>query len=78
MSTTNDAGDGDGLAEMALMVRSFQLSKMLQVAAALELADRVADGPRSVSALARECDADPDNVASPVPGAGRVRRVLRR
>ena len=60
MSTTDDAGDPDGLSEMALMVRSFQLSKMLQVAAALQLADRIEDGPRSVVALARECGARPD------------------
>ena len=40
------------------MVRSFQLSKMLQVAAALQLADRVAEGPCPVTRLASECDAD--------------------
>jgi len=38
--------------ESALMVRSFQLSKMLQVAAAFQLADRVAEGPCSVTRLA--------------------------
>src|SRR5918994_2273380 len=47
----------DGFADMALLVRGFQLAKMAQVAAKLELADRVADGPRSVTALASECDA---------------------
>ena len=41
------------------MVRSFQLSKMLQVAAVLGLADRVTDGPRSVKELASESDSDP-------------------
>ena len=55
MSTT--AVDG-GFAEMALLVRSFQLARMAQVAASLGLADRVVDGPRSVTALASECDAD--------------------
>ncbi len=58
MSTSGD-GDRDGFAEMALMVRSFQLSKMLQVAAALQLADRVDGAPRPVASLASECDADP-------------------
>ncbi len=43
---------------MALLVRSFQLARMAQVAASLGLADRVVDGPRSVTALASECDAD--------------------
>ena len=57
MSTTDD-GDRDGFAEMALMVRSFQLSKMLQVAAALQLADRVDGEPCSVTTLASDCDAD--------------------
>ena len=51
--------DDDGFGAMALMVRSFQLSRMLQVAAALELADRVADGPRSAGTLATESGADP-------------------
>jgi len=50
--------DRDGFGEMALMARSYQLSKMLQVAAALELADRVVDGPRSVKELASESGAD--------------------
>ena len=50
--------DREGYGEMALMVRSFQLSKMLQVAAALQLADRVAEGPRPVTGLASECEAD--------------------
>ncbi len=56
MSISDD--DRDGFGEMALMVRSFQLSKMLQVAAALQLADRVAEGPCPVTRLASECDAD--------------------
>jgi hypothetical protein len=57
MSISDDGRDGFG--EMALMVRSFQLSKMLQVAAALQLADRVAEGACPVTRLASECDADP-------------------
>jgi hypothetical protein len=59
MSTTaQPAHDRDGFAEMALMARSYQLSKMLEVAAALELADRLDGGPRAVTGLATECDAD--------------------
>ena len=46
------------LAGMAFLLRSFQLSKMLQVAAAFELAERVAEGPQTVEALARECGAN--------------------
>ena len=59
MSMSTEDHDGDGFGPMALMVRSFQLSRMLQVAAALELADRVADGPRSTGALATESGAEP-------------------
>src|SRR3954453_15132875 len=55
MSTNGQ--DRDDFEDMALMARSFQLSKMLQLAAALELADRVTDGPRSATALASECGA---------------------
>ena len=51
-------GEGDAMAEMAVLVRSFQLAKMLQVAASLDLADRVRDKARSVAELARECGAD--------------------
>ena len=58
MSMSTEDHDGDGFGPMALMVRSFQLSRMLQVAAALELADRVTDGPRSTGALATESGAE--------------------
>jgi hypothetical protein len=47
-------------AEMALLVRAFQLSKMLQVAAALEVADRVAHTPQPAAKLAADCGADKD------------------
>src|SRR5215203_4932175 len=57
-TSTEDHDDDDGFGTMALMVRSFQLSKMLQVAAALQLADRVAEGPCPVTSLASECGAD--------------------
>lgn len=43
---------------MALLVRAFQVSKMIAVAAALDVADRVQDGPKSVTSLAAECGAD--------------------
>ena len=51
--------DGGAFAEMALFVRSFQISKMLQIAATLELADRIKDEAKSADELARECGADP-------------------
>lgn len=51
--------DGGAFAEMALFVRSFLISKMLQIAATLELADRIKDEAKSADELARECGADP-------------------
>jgi O-methyltransferase domain len=51
--------DGGAFAEMALFVRSFQISKMLQIAATLELADRIKDEAKPAGELARECGADP-------------------
>jgi hypothetical protein len=48
----------DELAEMALLTRAFQLSKMLQVAATFEVADRVADAPQPIAKLAADCGAD--------------------
>jgi hypothetical protein len=48
----------EGFADMALLVRAFQVSKMLAVAASLELADRVQDGPKPVTTLAADCGAD--------------------
>jgi len=49
----------DPLTNMAVLIRSFQLAKMLQVAANLGLADRISDKPRPIAELARECGADP-------------------
>ena len=46
-------------AELARDLRGFQVSRMIAVAAEIGLADRVAGGPRAVSALAAECGADP-------------------
>src|SRR3954452_5526674 len=50
--------NGDGFAEMTFFVRAFQLSRMVQVAASLDLADRVADVSRPATGLASECGAD--------------------
>ena len=47
----------DALAEMRVLVRAFQISKMLNVAASLGLADRIGDRPRHVHILAQECNA---------------------
>jgi O-methyltransferase domain len=48
----------DGFAAMGLLIRSFQVSRMLEVAASLELADRIDDKPRQIRELAGECSAD--------------------
>jgi O-methyltransferase len=50
--------DTDPLTNMAVLIRSFQLAKMLQVAANLDLADRIGESPRPIAELARECGAD--------------------
>ena len=46
--------------EMALLTRGFQLARMIQVAAALGLADLLVDGPQTVADLARRAGAHPD------------------
>jgi O-methyltransferase domain len=53
------ANENDSFADMAFLTRAYQVSKMVQVAAALQLADRVADGPRSAATLASEAGAEP-------------------
>jgi hypothetical protein len=50
----------DALAEMRLLLRAFQISKMLGVAAALRLADRIGDTPLQAGTLAQECGAHPE------------------
>ena len=55
--TTSDA---EGYAEIALLIRSFQISKMLEVAATLDLANRIGNECRPAAELARECGADPE------------------
>jgi hypothetical protein len=47
----------DALAEMRVLIRAFQISKMLNVAASLGLADLVQETPRPLSAIALECGA---------------------
>jgi len=44
--------------EMALLIRSYQLSKMLEVAVAIGMADSIDTAPRPSSELAGECRAD--------------------
>jgi hypothetical protein len=48
----------DSFADMAFLLRAFQLSRMIQVAVTLELADRVADGPKPIAVLALEAGAE--------------------
>lgn len=45
---------------MRVLIRAFQISKMLNVAASLGLADRIGDAPRPFSSLAQECAAHPE------------------
>lgn len=51
--------DTGGFAEMATFVRSFQISRMIAVAASLGIADRLGDAPQPEDTLARECGAHP-------------------
>jgi hypothetical protein len=50
--------DREGYTDILLMVRAYQISKMIEVAAALDLPDRLAKGPRLAETLAQECGAD--------------------
>ena len=54
-----DNGDSSDLGDMQLLVRAFQLSKMVGVAAELGLADRIGTEPRSIGDLANESGAHP-------------------
>src|SRR6185295_18611934 len=45
---------------MRVLVRAFQISKMLNVAASLGLADRIGEAPRHSHVLAKECAAHPE------------------
>ena len=50
---------GPAFAEMVLLIRGFQLSRMIQVAVALGLADELTDGPQFAGPLALKVGADP-------------------
>ena len=50
---------GPAFAEMALMIRGFQLSRMIQVAVALGVADELTDGPQLAESLALKVRAEP-------------------
>ncbi|WP_407572638.1 methyltransferase [Deinococcus altitudinis] len=50
---------GPAFSEMALLIRGFQLSRMIQVAVTLGLADELADGPQFAEPLARKVGVDP-------------------
>ena len=50
---------GPAFAEMALLLRGFQLSRMIQVAVTLGLADELTDGPQFAEPLALKVAADP-------------------
>ena len=51
--------DTAGLTETAFLIRAFQVSKMLEVAASLEVADRIGGEPMPFDKLARQCGAHP-------------------
>jgi O-methyltransferase domain/Dimerisation domain len=48
----------DPFPDLALLARAYQLSRMVQVAVSLGVADQLADGPQSAAALAAACGAD--------------------
>lgn len=50
----------DLFGDVAFLIRAYQLSQMLSVAAALDLADRIHDQPRRADELAAECAAHPE------------------
>ena len=56
---SSPASDAPAFADMALLIRGFQLSRMIQVAVALDLADHLAGGSQPVAVLALKADADP-------------------
>lgn len=57
MYTPNETSDS--FADMAFLTRAFQLSRMIHVAAVLELADHVAQSPKPIATLALEVKAEP-------------------
>jgi len=53
-----DSGNRDGYREMAFLARAQQISKLIEVAATLGLADRIDGAARPIDQLADECGAD--------------------
>jgi hypothetical protein len=53
-----DSVEMRGFAETMALIRSFQVTKMLEVAASLDLAAHIGDEPRPTSELAEACGAD--------------------
>ena len=68
-------GQNASFAELALQLRGFMVAQMISVAAELRLADRVAGGPCSASALGAACDVDPGMLLRPLPGACGIRHL---
>lgn len=54
-----ESSQSDVFGDVAFLIRAYQLSQMLSVAAALDLADRIHDQPRPADELAAECGAHP-------------------
>jgi O-methyltransferase domain len=54
------ANNRDSFADLAFLTKAFQISKMIQVAVALELADRIVGGSQSVTTLALAAGANPE------------------
>ena len=61
------------LAEMGSLLRGFQVARMIQVAAELGLADRVAEGPAADGGARRRRRGGPGDAPPPLPGARGVR-----
>ena len=56
---SSPASGSPTFADMTLLTRGFQLSRMIQVAVVLGLADHLEGGPQPVTVLALKADADP-------------------
>ncbi|WP_165816072.1 methyltransferase [Kumtagia ephedrae] len=55
--------NGDGYSRVLGLVRGLQVSKMIEIACSLGLADRIDAKARPVAELAAECGADPERLA---------------
>lgn len=58
-----EAVEAAEIAELTMLVRGFQVSSMIQVAVALDLAGRIGEEPCPVAILAAESDAQPEMLA---------------